>query len=182
MAMKNKLLLLGIPCLIYVAYTISWNMAQTPVEVAVTPQVQAAVAPAPPKAPDVHELYTLSNDERIKAGLPALVLDPKLMASASDKCDDMVERDYWSHDTPDGTEPWSFIQHYTNDFYAAGENLAYGFSNAKVVTQGWMNSPGHRENILRSDYTNVGYAVCSSSNYQNQGQNFVVVQHFTHEL
>lgn len=129
--------------------------------------------------PDIYSLWALTNVERAKRSLPALVLDERLNKSAEAKCQDMVKRDYWDHDTPDGAETWVFIKDQGVHYQSAGENLAYGFAHSSAVVQGWMNSEGHRANIIRSAYTNVGYAVCSSVNYQSKGYANVIVQHFT---
>lgn len=96
---------------------------------------------------DLTSVWQLVNDEREAAGLQPLVRDPLLDKSAQDKCADMVAKDYWSHDTPDGTEPWVFIKKY-NVYSTAGENLAYGFASAREVVSGWMTSEGHRKNII----------------------------------
>jgi len=129
-------------------------------------------------APDI-ELTSLGqfvNDERGKAGLQPLTRDPLLDKSAQEKCDDMVAKDYWSHDAPDGSTPWDFIKKY-NVYSVAGENLAYGWRDASSIVAGWMNSPEHRKNILDGDFTNVGYAQCKSNNYQAKGKQTIVVQH-----
>ena len=131
-------------------------------------------------APDI-ELTSLGqfvNDERGKAGLQPLTRDPLLDKSAQEKCDDMVAKDYWSHDAPDGTEPWVFIKKY-NVYRTAGENLAYGFDSAKNVVSGWMASEGHRKNILNASFTNVGYAQCKYPTSSKEGKQTLIVQHLT---
>lgn len=106
-----------------------------------------------------------------------LSLNPLLSQSALNKCNDMVRRDYWSHKDPKGNEPWEFIKPLT-DYQAAGENLAYGHADAESVVTGWINSPGHNENLLNKDFTDVGFGVCLSENYVNEGRQVIVVQHF----
>ena len=90
----------------------------------------------------------------------------------------MVARDYWSHNAPDGTEPWEFIKRH-NVYKYAGENLAYGYLTANDLVAGWMNSPRHRDNIVRAVYNRVGYAQCEYPINSKQGDNTLVVQFFT---
>lgn len=129
--------------------------------------------------PDIN-LETLAidiNQERVQNNLPSLLRDPALDHSAQDKCDDMVSKDYWSHNAPDGTAPWVFIDKY-NDYSYAGENLAYGWPTADSISDGWMESPEHRENILMPQFDRVGYAQCKYKQDSQFGPNTLVVQHF----
>ena len=125
---------------------------------------------------DLSAVWRLVNDEREKVGLQPLARDPLLDRSAQEKCDDMVAKDYWSHDAPDGTEPWAFIGRY-NVYTTAGENLAYGQRDGRSVVADWMASIEHRDNVLNSAYTNVGYARCEYPVTSKQGNNTIVVQH-----
>jgi len=131
-------------------------------------------------APDIDltSVWQSVNTERENAGLQPLVRDPLLDKSAQEKCDDMVAKDYWSHDAPDGTEPWVFIKKY-NVYTTAGENLAYGFLSAKSVVSGWMASEGHRKNILNGLFTNVGYAQCKYPANSKEGSQTLIIQHLT---
>ena len=124
------------------------------------------------------ELLELTNEERAKVGLNPLTLNTNLEMSAKDKCDDMVKYDYWSHDTPGGEQPWSFIKRYTPYYKSSGENLGYGFKNAKGVIEGWMNSPTHKSLILDSEFSDVGIDICYSNDYNDDGKSLIVVQHF----
>ena len=105
------------------------------------------------------ELLILTNEERKEAGLEALKLDSSLSSAASMKASDMLERDYWAHNSPDGTTPWIFIRSAGYDYVYAGENLARGFSNAEDVVSAWMASSEHRENMLSRNFQDVGFAV-----------------------
>lgn len=120
-------------------------------------------------------LLNNTNDERTKNGLSSLTTNTLLAKAAQAKADDMVARNYWSHNTPDGQEPWIFITNAKYDYLAAGENLAYGFASSQDAVTGWMNSPGHRANILNSDYQEVGFGIANSSSYQNNGEETIVV-------
>lgn len=118
-------------------------------------------------------LLTDANSYRTQAGLKNLVINTKLERAAQAKADDMIAKNYWSHTSPDGTEPWKFIQQANYDYDLAGENLAYGFSTSEQITAAWMNSPEHRDNLL-GKYTEVGFGVANGKDYQN-GDNTVVV-------
>ena len=118
---------------------------------------------------DVPSLLEATNKDRAVAGLPALIEDQRLETSASAKCTDMQARNYWSHNTPDGRTPWTF---FTYDWPFKGENLARGYNTSVTAEEGWMNSPTHKDNLLKPQYTHVGYAVCQGPIL------FLVVQHF----
>lgn len=105
----------------------------------------------------------------------ALSIDPQLTAAAQAKANDMVAKNYWSHNTPDGRTPWSFIEATGYSYDEAGENLAYGFSDASSTVTGWMNSPEHRANILNQDYAQVGFGIASSPDFQGHGPSTVIV-------
>lgn len=116
-----------------------------------------------------------TNIQRAQHGRSALVLNNKLAAAAQAKANDMAARNYWSHTTPDGVEPWQFIVDAGYSYRAAGENLAYGFDSSSATVAGWMNSPGHRTNILNSDYQEVGFGIANAANYQGRGPQTIVV-------
>lgn len=119
-----------------------------------------------------------TNAQRASGSESALTINAQLTAAAQSKADDMVARDYWAHNTPDGKTPWSFIEAAGYSYQRAGENLAYGFDNADDTVTGWMNSAEHRANILNADYSEVGFGVASSDNYQGKGPEIVVVAEY----
>lgn len=106
-------------------------------------------------------LYELTNQERAKAGLPALSYNATLSNAAQLKAADMFSKNYWAHNAPDGTTPWVFFQRAGYRYELAGENLARDFEYSNNVMDGWMASPGHKENILKSGYTDIGFAVAN---------------------
>lgn len=116
-----------------------------------------------------------TNAQREKNGLNDLTLNNQLTLAAQTKAQDMVNRDYWAHNTPDGQEPWVFINNAGYQYLAAGENLAYGFTTSDDAITGWMNSPGHKANILNTDYQEVGFGMANSTNFQSNGQETIVV-------
>lgn len=107
----------------------------------------------------ISKLMVLTNDERIKLGLPVLKQNAQLTLAAEKKAADMFRKDYWSHFAPDGGSPWDFIKQSGYQYEYAGENLAKNFLYSKNVIDAWMNSPTHKENIVKKDYVEVGYAV-----------------------
>jgi len=106
------------------------------------------------------ELLSLTNKERRNAGVNPLIFNEKLSEAAIKKAQDMFEYDYWAHNSPSGKTPWVFIKSSGYKYVYAGENLARGFSTAEDVIKAWMtSSAGHRENMLSSNYQDVGFAV-----------------------
>lgn len=122
-----------------------------------------------------HSLLQETNIQRNRHDRTALVLNNKLAAAAQAKANDMAARDYWSHATPDGKQPWKFIADSGYAYRAAGENLAYGFDSSGATVAGWMNSPGHRENVLNNAYQEVGFGIANVDNYQGRGKQTVIV-------
>lgn len=116
-----------------------------------------------------------TNVQRQENKLAALTLNPSLSQAAQAKANDMISRNYWSHTTPDGKEPWVFIDQTGYQYQAAGENLAYGFTTSNGTVSGWMNSPGHRANILNGGYSEVGFGIANSPDYQGEGKQTIVV-------
>ena len=142
----------------------------------VTPTKTASFVP--PVPPNIDTLWQEVNSYRLSNGLKALVRDPLLDKSATDKCQDMAVRKYWSHDAPDGTEPWVFISRYTK-YRQAGENLANYLGSAQTILNAWEKSPEHDKNLLDSRFTNVGYALCYKNGYYGESMTYVIVQHLT---
>lgn len=122
------------------------------------------------------KLLELTNNERIKTNLNTLVLNQRLSDAAEKKAKDMFVKNYWSHFGPNGETPWDFILGSGYQYEYAGENLAKNFLFSQGVVDAWMNSPTHRENLLRKDYTEVGYAVVNG--VLNGEETTLVVQMF----
>jgi uncharacterized YkwD family protein len=150
-------------------------------------QQQAAPAPAPAPAPqqeqtkapaeeapkaeasaeltaDEQQMLDLVNQERQKQGLPALKADPELTKVARVKAKDMIDNNYFDHNSPTYGSPFDMMKKFGVEYNTAGENLA-GNSSVEGAHQSLMNSQGHRENILKSDYTNVGIGVVDGGQY-----------------
>ncbi|HSX36055.1 MAG TPA: CAP domain-containing protein [Patescibacteria group bacterium] len=123
----------------------------------------------------VSTLLSDTNTQREQNSLGDLTLNQQLDNAAQAKANDMATRDYWSHNTPDGKTPWTFIIASGYSYQTAGENLAYGFDSSDATVTAWMNSPEHRANILNATYKDVGFGVANSPNYQNSGPQTIVV-------
>ena len=114
-----------------------------------------------------------TNEMRTREGLQPLTFDNALDQSAQAKADDMKKRDYWSHATPDGQQPWEFISNYS--YAKAAENLAYGFNSSHTTVAGWMNSQAHRANIMDADLQDVGFGIVNVPDYQGNGPETLIV-------
>ncbi|GGM07435.1 hypothetical protein GCM10010129_59180 [Streptomyces fumigatiscleroticus] len=102
------------------------------------------------------EVVELTNAERARAGLPPLAPDPRLATAARAHSADMAARDFYAHTSPDGGKPGDRAAAAGSTLRSIGENIACGQRCAADVVRGWMNSPGHRANILEPDFTHLG--------------------------
>jgi uncharacterized protein YkwD len=123
----------------------------------------------------IQSLLNGTNDQRSSNGEGGLNVSTALNQAAQAKANDMATRDYWSHNTPDGQTPWSFISAAGYTYQTAGENLAYGFNTADDTITGWMNSPEHRANVLSASYRDVGFGIVNVPSYQGNGPETLVV-------
>ena len=105
------------------------------------------------------EVVSLTNEKRVQAGLLPLTLNSTLSQAAQAKGADMLNKGYWAHVAPDGTQPWTFFTNFGYKYRYAGENLARDFSSASSAVEAWMNSPSHKENLLSSKYKEIGIGV-----------------------
>lgn len=124
----------------------------------------------------VERLSELVNKKRIEANLPPLTLSSQLSTAATQKAADMFTKDYWAHVSPTGVSPWTFITSSGYDYLYAGENLAKDFNTSQEVVEAWMNSPTHKANILKSEYTEIGLAVMNGK--LSGEETTLIVQHF----
>jgi uncharacterized protein YkwD len=123
-------------------------------------------------------IITATNKARLDNGLSILVEDSKLDVSAQIKVADMLAKQYFEHESPDGKGVSDLATEVGYAYTVIGENLALGstFKNDEDVVTAWMNSPGHRANILNDTYTNIGVGVAKGA-YQDS-MVWVLVQHF----
>jgi uncharacterized protein YkwD len=103
------------------------------------------------------------NRERSAHGLPPLDINFRLEAAADDRIADMFDKHYFSHMSPDGIQPWNWVDQRGYDYRKVGENLALGYTSAESVVDGWMHSPGHRANVLGAHFREVGVSVSQAS-------------------
>lgn len=126
------------------------------------------------------DIIDLVNYARQEKGLELVAKNSKLMQSALAKAEDMKNKNYFEHVSPEGLEPWFFAEKVDYKYKTFGENLAEGFFSAETVHEGWMNSEGHRENILNKDFKEMGVGIVAFE--QNGLSSYLIVQHFGTEL
>jgi uncharacterized protein YkwD len=125
----------------------------------------AAVLPA--------ALDDMANTTRLDMRLGGLKTNPLIVEAAQMKANDMARRGYFAHTSKDGKTPWYWLDEVGYKYDYAGENLAVNFGESKDVHDAWMNSPSHRANLLKSNYTEIGTAVATGT-YKGGPAVFVV--------
>ena len=115
-----------------------------------------------------NEVIRLVNEIRVKNGLKSLTADWELSRVARYKSQDMKDNNYFSHTSPTYGSPFEMIKNFGISFRSAGENIAKGQKSPQAVVNAWMNSSGHRANILNSSYTKIGVGYVASGNYWTQ--------------
>ena len=113
---------------------------------------------------DEKEVFDLINKQRTNNGLPALQNDSEVQRIARIKAQDMVNNNYFSHNSPTYGSPFDMMKSFKVSYKTAGENIAANSSNSSAVTA-WMNSSGHKANILNSSFNYKGIGVVSSPRY-----------------
>jgi uncharacterized YkwD family protein len=114
------------------------------------------------------KVVDLTNQERAKNGLPALKVDLTLSKMAHEKSRDMSANGYFSHTSPTYGSPFDMMKKYGITYRYAGENIAMGQTTPDEVVKAWMNSEGHRKNILSPNYNYIGVGYVSQGNYWTQ--------------
>lgn len=114
------------------------------------------------------EVIRLVNEIRAENGLKTLSANWELSRVARYKSEDMVRNRYFSHTSPTYGTPFQMIRAFGLSYRSAGENIAYGQRTPAAVVETWMNSSGHRANILNASYTQIGVGYCASGNYWTQ--------------
>ena len=110
------------------------------------------------------EVFDLINNQRTSNGLSALKIDEEVQRVARIKAQDMVDNNYFAHESPTYGTPFQMLTNFKISYSSAGENIAGNSSNSGAVTA-WMNSSGHKANILNSSYTHTGIGVVTSPKY-----------------
>lgn len=114
---------------------------------------------------DEQEVFDLINQQRVNNGLASLKIDDEVQRVAKIKAQDMVANNYFSHNSPTYGSPFDMLKSFKISYKSAGENIAGNSSNQAAVTA-WMNSSGHKANILNSSYNYTGIGVVSSPTYE----------------
>lgn len=114
---------------------------------------------------EAEAVLKLVNEERSKQGLKSLKLSSKLNEVAYEKSRDMAVNRYFSHNSPTYGTPFQMLKQYNVTYRTAGENIAAGQRTPKDVMQAWMNSSGHRANILNANYTELGVGYYKGGSY-----------------
>lgn len=130
----------------------------------------SAVSSAKPSDTLTYEerVVELVNQERAKVGLKPLTMNLKLSEVARAKSQDMHDKNYFSHTSPTYGSPFDMMKQFGITYRTAGENIAMGYRTPETVMEGWMNSPGHKANILNSSYTEIGVGYVSDGSYWTQ--------------
>jgi uncharacterized YkwD family protein len=133
-------------------------------------ETQPATTTQTASALSVYEqkVVDLTNQERAKNGLPALKVDLTLSKMAREKSRDMSANGYFSHTSPTYGSPFDMMKKYGISYRYAGENIAMGQRTPEEVVKAWMNSEGHRKNILSPNFNYIGVGYVSQGNYWTQ--------------
>ncbi len=114
------------------------------------------------------KVVELTNAERAKNGVAALQLDEDLSKVARTKSSDMKEKGYFDHTSPTYGSPFDMMKQFGISYRSAGENIAMGQRSPEEVVTAWMNSEGHRKNILNASFTHIGVGYVADGNYWTQ--------------
>ena len=133
-----------------------------PGQVLCIPQLDSSVASYE------HEVVRLVNEIRQQNGLKPLTENWELSRVARYKSQDMLDNRYFSNTSPTYGSPFQMIKAFGLSYRTAGENIAKGYASPQAVVNGWMNSSGHRANILNVSYTQIGIGYVAQGNYWTQ--------------
>lgn len=111
------------------------------------------------------QVLNLVNEERSKSGLPSLEMDTAISKVANLKSEDMRDSNYFNHASPTYGSPFDMMKSFGISYRYAGENIAAGQPSADAVMKSWMNSPGHKANILNKNYTHIGIGHVTGGKY-----------------
>ena len=120
----------------------------------------------------IEQLLSETNAARLKEGRESLNLNSNLTKAAYLKAQNMFDEQYWAHTSPSGTPPWKWFGDVDYNYANAGENLAKNFSTSAAVVSAWLGSPSHRDNVLKAEYQDIGFAVVDG---ELKGQNTLLV-------
>ena len=139
----------------------------TPSTPSTTPQQKPESTPEQKPSTDFssyqQQVLDLVNAERTKRGISALTLDSNLSSVATKKSQDMVNKNYFDHTSPTYGSPFDMMKQFGISYRTAGEHIAKGQKTPQEVVTAWMNSEGHRKNILNPNFTNLGVGIAKDS-------------------
>ena len=139
----------------------------TPSTPSTTPQQKPESTPEQKPSTDFssyqQQVLDLVNAERTKRGISALTLDSNLSSVATKKSQDMVNKNYFDHTSPTYGSPFDMMKQFGISYRTAAENIAKGQKTPQEVVTAWMNSEGHRKNILNPNFTNLGVGIAKDS-------------------
>ncbi|RUS42894.1 SCP-like extracellular [Cohnella sp. AR92] len=135
----------------------SMNPVQSAAPARTAAPVQSANPPSSASASAFEQqVLDLVNKERQSGGLNALTMDSKLVEVARAKAKDMHDNNYFDHQSPTYGSPFDMMKSFGVSYQSAGENIAKGQTSPEQVMSQWMNSPGHKANIMNGSYTKIG--------------------------
>jgi uncharacterized protein YkwD len=114
------------------------------------------VETTPPAPSFTEQVLTLVNAERAVVACDSLTMNSMLVTAAQGHSQDMADQDFFSHTGSNGSSPWDRMEAAGYDYSTAGENIAAGQETPEEVMTSWMNSQGHRDNILNCDFEEIG--------------------------
>lgn len=121
-----------------------------------------------------NKLLALTNEVRSENNLGRLRWSEKLHEAAQMKADDMADKGYFAHTSPDGVNPWAWFKKVGYNYMYAGENLAVNFDSNEAVTEAWLNSAKHKANIQGKQFKEIGIATAKGT-YKGKDSVFIVV-------
>lgn len=121
------------------------------------------------REPTELKMINMINEERTRVYLKPLNENAQLDLSARNKACDMLNKNYFTHDSPSGKTPWDFIEEVGYNYHFAGENQSNGVTDLDEMMQKFMQSPEHRKNIMSPDYKEIGIGICGSYLVQHFG-------------
>lgn len=123
----------------------------------------------------IERVIEVMNRYRADDGLPALREERRLSQAARDRMKDMIDTSYWAHESPDGMSPFVWLRARAYDYQYAAENLAAGYETVELLVAGWMESPGHRKNIMSANFEHCGVAIIDGATTGRASGKSVVV-------
>ncbi|MFD1360755.1 CAP domain-containing protein [Lentibacillus salinarum] len=142
--------------------------AQAPQQPAEQQQEQQSQSQSQQLSEFEQQVVELTNEERTAQGLDPLKIDTELSKVAREKSRDMAYSNYFSHDSPTYGSPFDMMKDFGISYQTAGENIARGQRTPEQVVNGWMNSDGHRENIMNPNFTHIGVGYVEQGNHWTQ--------------